>query len=84
MASFLAIGIEKCTHGIMPHWATQYPATGAQQVVPQYLISSGPADLKDEEEDMNDVNVERERSVHVLLWTDCLLPVSDKKLSVVD
>lgn len=58
--------------------------TGAQQVVPQHLISSGSADLKDEEEDMNDVNVERERSVHVLLWTDCQLPVSDKKLGVVD
>lgn len=50
----------------------------------QNLICRSSADLEDEEEDVNDVNVEGERPVDVLLWTDCQLPVSNKKLGVVD
>lgn len=47
------------------------------------LFSSSSTDLKDEEEDVNNVNVERESPVDVLLWTDCQLPISNKKLGVV-
>lgn len=50
----------------------------------QTLIRRSSADLEDEEEDVNDVNVEGQRPVDVLLWTDCQLPVSNKKLGVVD
>lgn len=39
---------------------------------------SSSTDLKDKEEDVNDVNVKGERSIDVLLWTDGQLPVSDK------
>lgn len=47
------------------------------------LIRSSSTDLKDEEEDVNNVNVERESSVDVLLWADGQLPISNKKLGVV-
>lgn len=40
-------------------------------------------DLKDKEEDVNNVNVERESSIDVLLWADGQLPVSNEKLRVV-
>lgn len=43
----------------------------------------GSTDLKDEKEDVNDVDVERQSSIDVLLWTDCQLPISDEKLGVV-
>lgn len=48
------------------------------------LICRSSADLKDEEEDVNDVDVEWERPVDILLRTDRQLPVSNKKLGVVD
>lgn len=41
------------------------------------------ADLKDKEEDVNNVNVERESSIDVLLWADGQLPVSNEQLRVV-
>lgn len=47
------------------------------------LFSSSSTDLKDEEEDVNNVNVERESAVDVLLWADGQLPISNKKLRVV-
>lgn len=47
------------------------------------LFSSSSTDLKDEEEDVNDVDVERERSVDVLLWADGQLSISNKKLGIV-
>lgn len=46
-------------------------------------FSSSSADLKDEEEDVNNVNVERESSVDILLRADGQLPISNKKLRVV-
>lgn len=48
------------------------------------LLGCRSADLQDEEEDLNDINVERERSVDVLLWADGQLPIPDEELSVVD
>lgn len=48
------------------------------------LICRSSADLKDEKEDVNDVDVERERPVDVLLRTDCQLPISNKELGVVN
>lgn len=47
-------------------------------------ICRSSADLKDEEEDVNDVDVEGERPVDVLLRTNGQFPVSNKKLRVVD
>lgn len=41
------------------------------------------ADLKDEEEDVNDVDVEGKGSIDVLLWADGQLPIPDEELSVV-
>lgn len=46
-------------------------------------FSRSSADLKDEEEDVNNINIQRKRSVDVLLWADSQLPISDKKLGVV-
>lgn len=40
-------------------------------------------DLKDKEEDVNNVNVESESSIDVLLRADRQLPVSNEKLRVV-
>lgn len=48
------------------------------------LFSRSSADLKDEHEDVHDVDVEGERPVDVLLRTDRQLPVSKKELGVVD
>lgn len=47
-------------------------------------IRRSSTDLKDEEEDVNDVDVEGECPVDVLLRTDGQFPVSNKKLGVVD
>lgn len=41
------------------------------------------ADFKDEEEDVNNVNVEGQSSVDVFFWADGQLPVPDEELSVV-
>lgn len=41
------------------------------------------ADLKDEEEDVNDVDIEGQGSIDVLLWADGQLPIPDEELSVV-
>lgn len=46
-------------------------------------FSGGSPDLKDEEEDVNNVNVERECSKYVLLWVDGQLTVSNEQLGVV-
>lgn len=55
---------------------------------PAVLVASSlgrrSADLKDEEEDVNDVHVEGKSSEDVLLRADGQLPVPDEKLSVVD
>lgn len=48
------------------------------------LLRGRSADLKNEEEDVNDVHVERQRSEDVLLRADGQLPVPDEELSVVD
>ncbi len=48
------------------------------------LFSSSSTDLKDEEEDVDDVDVERQSSVDVLLRADGQLPISNKKLGVVN
>lgn len=53
------------------------------ELQPRGLVSSTATDLEDEEEDVNNVNIERERSVDVLLWADGRLPISNKKLGVV-
>lgn len=47
------------------------------------LFSSSSTELKDEEEDVNNVNVERESSIYVFLWADGQLPISNEKLRVV-
>lgn len=46
-------------------------------------LCGSAADLKDEEEDVNNVNVEGQSSVDVLLWADGQLPIPDEELSVV-
>lgn len=50
----------------------------------QSLICCSSADLKDEKEDVNDVDVEGERPVDIFLRTDRQLPISNKELGVVD
>lgn len=47
------------------------------------LFSSSSTDLKNEEEDVNNVDVEGESSVDVLLWADGQLPITNEKLGVV-
>lgn len=47
------------------------------------LVGCCSTDLQDEEEDVNDINVERERAIDVLLRADGQLPIPDKELSVV-
>lgn len=39
--------------------------------------------LQEEEEDLDDVDVDGERSEHVLLWADGVLPVPDEQLCVI-
>lgn len=55
----------------------------ARCVLPVSLFSCSSTDLEDEEENVNNVNVERKSSVDVLFWADRQLSVSNKKLGVV-
>lgn len=48
------------------------------------LICRSSADLKDEKEDVNDIDVEGERRVDIFLRTDRQLPIPDEELGVVD
>lgn len=47
------------------------------------LFSWSADDLEQEKEDLDNVNIDGERSEHVLLWADGVLPVSYQKLCVV-
>ena len=51
--------------------------------LPVGLLARGADDLQQEEEDLDDVDVEGERSKHILIGTDGVLPVSYQKLRVV-
>lgn len=46
-------------------------------------LCGSSADLKDEEEDVYNVNVEGQSSVDVFFWADGQLPIPDEELSVV-
>lgn len=86
--SFPVINVEipKCTYSIMLNGTKTISCKSKlvhKMCSNHGLFSSGSTDLKDEEEDVNNVNVERESPVDVLLWTDCQLPISNKKLGVV-
>lgn len=48
------------------------------------LFSRSSTDLKDEEKDVNNVDVEGESSVDVFLWAEGQLSVSNQKLGVVN
>lgn len=48
-----------------------------------YLFSRSANNLQQEKEDLDNVNIDRERSEHVLLRADGVLPVSDQELRVV-
>lgn len=47
------------------------------------LVGRSSTHLKDEQEDVNDINIKRKCSIDVLLWADGQLPISNKKLGVV-
>lgn len=47
------------------------------------LFSRSANNLQQEKEDLDNVNIDRERSEHVLLRADGVLPVSDQELRVV-
>lgn len=46
-------------------------------------LRGSSADLKDEEEDVNNIDVEGQSSVDVFLWADRQLTIPDEELSVV-
>lgn len=47
------------------------------------LFGWGTYYLQQEKEDLDDVDIDGERSEHILFWTDGVLPVSYQKLRVV-
>ena len=50
---------------------------------PSLLLQGCSADLQDEQEDLNNVDVEGEGSVDVLLWAEGQLAVTQEELGVV-
>ncbi len=70
-------GFKKAWFGFAPWWPMLVVFPWVQ------LFGWSANNLQQEKEDLDDVEVDRERGEHVFLWTDGVLPVSYQELGVV-